>query len=182
MRYTVAFLAALLVLLAPAASLATTYRLLELPAMLAATELAFRAVVTDVRTEVLDDEPWTLVTFEPDEILLGPDDDGAGGPDPEADVTLRFLGGTAGGLELNVALMPAFEPGDTVLLLAYAAPYYSPVVGFNQGVWWLAEDGTWLSMDGVPLGLSDQGELQAEAGDATHEEVVAALRAALESR
>lgn len=127
---------ALLALLVPVAG-ATSYVALEPAEMFERAELVFYADVIAVDTVIRGDDPWTVVEFDPREILRRPvdddaegngiDDDGVG-PDDDVDavdaepgdtLTLSFLGGERGELRLAVAAMPGFEVGDVVLVLAY---------------------------------------------------------------
>lgn len=160
-------------------ALATTFVERTLDELIEAAELAFHATVSSVTAVLQDGEPWTEVTFELHELLLDPEAD----PVDSSSVTLRFLGGSAGGSQLSVALMPEFEPGDEVLLLAYTDPYYSPVVGFNQGLWYLDPAGSWLDVRGQRLGLSDEGSLLPDTETATAAAAVTEeLRSRLELR
>jgi len=163
---------------------ATTVRQLSLPELLEAAAIGFRGTVSSVDVRLIDDEPWTEVTFDiTDQLLAGSADE-----EPEENrVTLAFLGGSSGGTELAVALRPEFSPGDEVIVLAYEERYYSPVVGFNQGVWWLDDTGTWLDQNGVALAVTEDGQLTRAEPDPVAvgldtDEVVQALRQALEDR
>ncbi len=157
--------------------LATTYTLLSLEEMAAQADLAFRGTVRSSEAVLQDGDPWSRVVFEVTEVLRAADpplvQDGL--------LTLEFLGGTADGIQLSVALMPQFTPGQEVILLVYDEPYFSPVVGFNQGLWSLADSGVWLGEDGVALALDDAGELQPGAADTDSERVLTALRQLLEA-
>ena len=165
----------LLALCLPA--LASTYRLLELPEILAAAEIAVRGTVRSSDSVLVDGEPWTRVTIEVATLLVDSEE-----PRVQDDLLiLDFLGGSAGGIQLSVALMPQFTAGDELLLLAYDAPYYSPVVGFNQGLWMLSGSGEWLDSGGRTLGLTEDGELQRGATGSA-DETVAELRRLLEDR
>jgi hypothetical protein len=162
-------------LLILACATATTYRELTLAEVITAAELAFQGTVASVTTVVRDGEPWTIVEFELERLLAGPERDG----EP---VTLAFLGGDApGGAGLFVHLMPTFTVGESVTVLAYEEPYYSPVVGFNQGLWRL-RDGAWHDEMGRMLGLDDQGRLVQDETGGDPDLVIDALERRLESR
>ncbi len=170
-------LVASLLLVTGLPALASTFRLLELPEILAEAEVAIHGVVRSSDALLLEGDPWTRVTFEVLTLLA----DSAEERVQDGMLTLDFLGGSASGIQLSVALMPQFTPGDEVLLLAYDEPYYSPVVGFNQGLWLLGENGDWRDATGESLGLDEDGELQrGAAGDA--QSVVSALLTTLEDR
>lgn len=156
---------------------ATTFVELTVPTLLTRAETALHAVVTDVRSEQRDGEPWTVVTFRVEQDFLTDAEE-----DAAEDVDFAFLGGTRpDGSTLAVELMPVFTVGDEVLLLAYEADYYSPIVGFNQGVWWL-EDQVWRDSRAATLGVDDvTGELTVSASGSSAD-VVAALAAVLEGR
>lgn len=170
----------LLAALPAAPVLATTVIERSLDELLQAAELGFHGTVSAVEAQLLDGEPWTAVTFEVLELLLADPEE----PAETESVTLLFLGGATGGEELSVALMPAFEPGAEVLLLAYSEQYWSPIVGFNQAVWYLDGSGSWLSPTGTSLSLDDSGRLLLAGADAQAPaaDVVAALRERLELR
>lgn len=155
-----------LFLAAPA--LATTYNDLELPAMLAAGDLAFYGTVSDTTALEEEGEVWTVVTFDVLESLKGGD---------EANRVLRFYGAPE---EAVTALgMPRFAVGETVLVLAYDAPYYSPIVGFNQGLWRLGVRG-FEDVQGRLLSLGEDGALAQDGEGGDDAAILAALRAALE--
>lgn len=142
-------------LCAAALASATTFLHMEPAELVAAAEIAFSGTVLSTDTALRDGEPWTTVTFEIVTMLRDTDEGAA----EDGQLSLAFLGGSAAGQQLNVAAMPGFEAGQQVLLLAYADTYWSPIVGFAQGVWWRSPDGHWLDMWEVPLGLNDAGEL-----------------------
>jgi hypothetical protein len=142
----------MLLLLLAGNAMATTYRDLSLPQMLDHAEIAFLGTVASVAVEDRNGEPWTVVEFEVERALAG-----LGGDDNRLE--LSFLGGDLpGGAGLRVNLMPAFEVGEQVLLLAYDEQFISPVVGFNQGLWRLSE-GDLLDERGRRLSLDDEGRL-----------------------
>ena len=112
---------------------ATTYLELSLEEMFDKADIAFFGEVTASESEARDGEPWTLITFNVARDLRG---------DLEAEeITLAFYGGSAGGVTVNVTDMPQFRRGEEVLILAYDAEYYSPLVGFVQGLWRLEAQG-----------------------------------------
>ena len=109
-------------------------RHLRLDEMVEATaEVGFYGEVVGVAVEERDGDPWTVVTFDIEQSLgrhRSPNED------TEEDVSFAFYGGTLpSGESLLVSLMPQFSEGDRVLMLAYDAELYSPVVGFRQGLW-----------------------------------------------
>jgi hypothetical protein len=153
---------------------ATTYRTLTLDEMLAQTDVAFYGQVSEVVTELRDGDPWTLVTFDVLRPLAGLGEDAAS-------LQLAFFGGvTEEGAAVSVSLMPSFAPGELVVVLAYDAPYYSPIVGFRQGLWRRGAAG-WQDETGRPLGLAD-GALEPGGLEGDAEAVLDALAAALEAR
>jgi hypothetical protein len=72
----------------------------------------------------------TQVTFGDLEILAGP---------ARASRTLRFAGGELDGLRDEVAGMPQFAPGERVVVFARTEQSLSPIVGFHQGVFRIAD-------------------------------------------
>ena len=160
-------------------ALATTYRELSLDEMLAATEVAFYGQVADVTVEDRDGEPWTVVTFEVLEPLLGVEDrldeDGVS-------LALAFYGGTLpSGETVTVSLMPQFAVGELALILAYDGDYYSPIVGFRQGVWRDSTLGLRDETDRL-LGFDEEDELLLDSVGGDTDTIIGSLRAALEAR
>jgi hypothetical protein len=165
-------------LLCSASALATTFVELSLDEMLLRAEVAFHGTVRSVGPEMRGEEPWTAVTFRVGQDFLADEAEG-----PATEITLLFLGGEKpDGTTVTVEQMPVFNTGDEVLLLAYAADYYSPVVGFNQGVWWLQPDGQWLDLRSVPLGVDTETGVLASGESAGADQVPALLAAELGAR
>lgn len=147
--------------------MATTYAELSFEAMVEKSELAFYGTVTTVEVEEREGEPWTVVTFAVSEGLKG---------ELGESYAMSFYGGQASA-ELNwmVTAMPRFTPGETVIVLAYEAPYYSSIVGFNQGLWRLGTRG-FEDERGRLLSLNEAGEPVLDGEGASNEDVLAALR------
>lgn len=151
---------------------ATTYRDLSLSELVARSEIAFFGSVTEINVEDRDGEPYTVVTFRVARPLLGELGDTE---------TLSFYGGElTGGQTLEVEGMPEFVSGDEVLVLAYDAPYYSPIVGFSQGLWHARPEG-FEDEFGRLLSLSDSGELTRDGEGSDRDAVMDALEARLEA-
>lgn len=173
------YLTALVMLLLGSLSFATTYRALSLEEMTQRAELAFYGTVTDIQVEEREGEPWTVVTFAVSEALIELVTE-EGDTAPAESVELAFYGGTLpSGQTLNVEGMPRFQPGDEVIVLAYKAPYYSPIVGFSQGLWTLTERG-FVDPQGRLLSLDEAGALQRDGAGAGTEALLAALGELLE--
>ena len=140
----------LMVLLMLPFLLATTYNDLSLSQMIERADLAFFGKVTVVRTEERFGDPWTVVTFDITTALTSLE---------QKQVDLAFFGGSLpSGRTLTVNLMPNFSPGEEVLIFAYDSDFYSPLVGFRQGLWRLQND-LFLDEEGRRLSLDDKGEL-----------------------
>ena len=138
---------------------ATTYRELSLEQLVSRAELGFFGRVSEMSVEVRGGEPYTQVTFSISRALTGDFGANIGGATEGDTVTLAFYGGTLpNGRSVSVEGMPEFSRGDEVLILAYDAPYYSPIVGFSQGLWRATPDG-FRDLDGRLLSLSDTGRL-----------------------
>jgi hypothetical protein len=154
-------------------SVATTYKTLTLEQMIAQCDLAFYGTVDTVEVIDRDGEPWTRVTFDVSNGLLGVEDDGS--------VTLTFYGGTLdNGVSLTVSLMPQFQEDEEVLILAYEDDLYSPIVGFRQGLW--RNQGQGLQDEiGRTLSLVD-GELALDGDTGGTEDILRTLKEALEDR
>jgi hypothetical protein len=91
---------------------------------------------------------FTMVEFHTEEILKGT---------AARSVTLRFLGGTVGGMTLEVVAVPKFKPGDRVLLFVEAnGVQFCPLVGVYHGKFGVRKDvkssrDIMLMHDGKPL-------------------------------
>jgi hypothetical protein len=156
----VRILVGLLLMLLLSVATATTYLELSLDEMFDKADIAFFGEVTASESQARDGEPWTLVTFNVARDLIG---------DVETDeITLAFYGGSAGGVTVNVTDMPQFRRGEEVLMLAYDAEYYSPIVGFAQGLWRLEaqgftdEQGRVLTLE-LPPPATEAGESSEDA-------------------
>lgn len=151
---------------------ATTYRDLSLGELVSRAEIAFFGSVSEVNTEARDGEPYTVVTFNVSRPLLG---------DLEASESLTFYGGELpDGTTLTVEGMPQFASGEEVLILAYDAPYYSPIVGFSQGLWRARPDG-FADEVGRLLSLNDSGGLTRDGEGGDRNDILSALEARLEA-
>lgn len=147
---------------------ATTYNDLDLPTMLAAGDLVFYGTVSELSVAEEEGEVWTVVTFDVLETLRGGD---------ETSRVLRFYG--APEEAVTVVGMPRFAVGETVLVLAYDAPYYSPIVGFNQGLWRLGVRG-FEDVRGRLLSVGEDGALALTGEGGDDAAILTALRLALE--
>lgn len=153
----------------PVAS-ATTFRELSLAQLIDNAELGFRGTVSQTVVEERDGEPYTEVTFSVARALTGEVGETA---------TLSFYGGSLpNGQTVEVEGMPEFARGDEVLVLAYDAPYYSPIVGFSQGLWRATPDG-FRDEQGRLLSLGDAGELLRDGEGSDQNEVLDALEVEL---
>lgn len=151
---------------------ATTYRELSLDELVTRAELGFLGTVSEIATTVREGEPYTQVTFTVSRPLTGELDE---------TVTLTFYGGTLpDGRTTEVEGMPRFARGDEVVILAYDAPYYSPIVGFSQGLWRATPDG-FEDQAGRLLSLSDAGRLLRDGEGSDQTAVLDALAARLEA-
>ena len=151
---------------------ATTYRELSLDELVARAELGFFGTVSETSVEARGNDPYTQVTFTVSRALTG---------DPGETVTLAFYGGTLpDGRTVAVEGMPEFARGDEVIVLAYDAPYYSPVVGFSQGLWRATPEG-FRDLTGRLLSLGDEGRLLRDGEGGERAPVLDALAARFEA-
>ncbi|ADI14667.1 hypothetical protein [Truepera radiovictrix] len=156
-----------------ASATATTFRERSLDELFRAAEIGFYGTVRELSTENRGGDPYTLVTFEVARAFRGVPE-GAAGEAPT--VQLAFLGGTLpNGQTLSVAGMPEFALGDEVLVLAYDAPYYSPIVGFSQGLWRRTPSGL-VDPFNRTLALSAAGTLVRGGDDTDVQAVLAAVQ------
>ncbi len=150
-------------------ALATTYSAMSLEDMLSSAEVAFHGITSDIRVEARANEPWTIVTFEVKQSLLG---------DIGESIDLAFYGGTLDGVVLKVTSIPEFTLGEEVIILAYISNYYSPIVGFSQGLWRFGSRG-FEDSERQPLGVNEEGKLVVGESAGT-EEILTAFTEALQ--
>ena len=152
---------------------ATTFKTLSLEEMIQQADLAFYGQVTKVEVIERDKEPWTQVSFTVTEALLATEKD--------ATEVLNFYGGTLdSGLSLTISLMPTFSEGEDILILAYKDDFYSPIVGFRQGLW--RNQGQGLKDEtGRVLSLID-GKLELDGSGGGNEDILRTLKDMLENR
>ena len=145
---------------------ATTYAELTLDELFTRAETAFYGEVSEVNVEEREGEPYTVVTFDVTRALAG---------EPGETTTLAFLGGTLDdGRSLVVTEMPQFDLGDEIIVFAYDTPYYSPIVGFAQGLWRLTEEG-FRDEAGRVLSLNEAGEVTRDGAGAGTDALLDAL-------
>lgn len=152
---------------------ATTYTTLTLEEMIAKADIAFYANVSRVEVITQNNEPWTQVSFTVTEALLGTEKD--------ANEILKFYGGTLDtGLSITVNLMPSFREGEEILILAYKDDYYSPIVGFRQGLWRNQGQG-FKDEIGRSLSLVD-GRLELDGSGGGKEDILRTLKDMFKAR
>ena len=152
-------------------ALATTYAELNLDELTTRAETAFYGTVSEVNVEERNGDPYTVVTFDVARALAG---------EPGETTDLAFLGGSLeDGRALVVTGMPQFGLGDEVIVFAYDAPYYSPIVGFSQGLWRLTEAG-FRDETGRVLSLDEAGQLVRDGTGAGTDALLEALAARFE--
>lgn len=169
---------ALAVLLAISAfAFATTYRELSLDELFNRAETAFYGSVSEITAENRDGEPYTVVTFSVTNALGRGSSEGQAA---EATEQLAFYGGTLpNGRTVSVEGMPQFALGDEVLVFAYDAPYYSPIVGFSQGLWRRTPEGLRDEV-GRLLALNSAGALVRGGDNTDVQAVLSAVQTRLE--
>ena len=166
------FLATLTLAVSLSLASATTFRELSLAQLVDNAELGFLGTVSQTVVEERGGEPYTEVTFSVARALTGEVGENA---------TLSFYGGALpNGQTVTVEGMPEFTRGDEVLVLAYDAPYYSPIVGFSQGLWRARPDG-FEDEVGRLLSLNDSGTLTRDGEGGERNDILSALEARLEA-
>lgn len=128
-------------------ALATTFVRLTLEQQAQKADVIVHAVVRSVGTETRAGRPWTVYQLDPRRFLKG---EAGRLPQAGGSPSIAVLGGQ--GLRMEGA--PVFQQGQEVVLLAYARAYDSPVVGFRQGAYLVAEGGRVTDLDGRPVSLS----------------------------
>ena len=150
---------------------ATTYKTLTLAEIVAQADIAFYGQVTKVEVIERNKEPWTQVSFKVSEALLGTEKDST--------EVLNFYGGTLdSGLSLTINLMPIFSEGEDILILAYKDDFYSPIVGFRQGLWRNQGQG-FKDEAGRVLSLIE-GKLELDGSGGGNEDILRTLKEMLE--
>ena len=145
---------------------ATTYEELSLDELTTRAETAFYGAVSEINVEERDGDPYTVVTFNVTRSLKG---------EPGETRALAFLGGTLDdGRSLIVTDMPQFELTEEVIVFAYNTPYYSPIVGFSQGLWRLSKEG-FQDEAGRVLSLDAEGGLLRDGPGAGTDDLLNAL-------
>jgi len=154
-------------------AIATTFTALTLSELVQKADLALFGTVQNITVEARDGEPWTVVSILVTRPLAG---------DLNESLSLAFYGGVLEtGLSVSVVGMPSLAVGEEVLLLAYNAPYYSPIVGFNQGLWRLTELG-FVDVQERLLSLDEAGALLLDGEGGDTEAILTALAQLLENR
>jgi len=167
-----AFKILFLVILISSAS-ATSFQELSISDMLEHSQIAFHGRVSAIEFIEKQSEPWTKVDFEILDAIYGLED--------KTSISLLFYGGSINGKTTTVSLMPRFNIDEKVLILAYKNEYYSPIVGFRQGLW-----------REKPLGLTDESErilsldkdskLILDGEGASTDDILAAFKKAFEDK
>ncbi|MEZ4630732.1 MAG: hypothetical protein R2880_08500 [Deinococcales bacterium] len=139
-RWCLAFLALTLLSIV----LASSYLELSLEDIFEKADMAFEAKVLTSTVELIDDKPWTKVEFSVVSVFKG---------ELGKETSLSFYGGNHDSISLQVTGMPRFMEGEDLLIFAYKDRYYSPLVGFSQGLFrsrvggWQNEAGKYLQAD-----------------------------------
>jgi hypothetical protein len=137
-------------------ALATTYQKLSLPQQVERAEIIVRVTIKNTAVEIRGTgaaaRPWTAYGVEVKQFLRG---ESIGLPQRNNAPSVSILGGD----KLKLEGAPQFKTGEDWVLMLYAKPYDSPVVGFRQGAYRI--DGTQvLDVDGKPVALTVDGKKQ----------------------
>jgi len=143
---------------------ATTVIAKNLQALCDEADRVFVGTVVAVRSQWADRRGGaieTLVTVTNENALLG---------DDAPEVRLRFAGGQVDGIGEKVAGLPEFEVGGRVLLFVRRGYWVSPIVGFHQGYFRVADGGRAgpVVLDGLgrPVVGIERGVVRSRAGAA----------------
>ena len=131
-------------------ALATTFQKLSLEQQVDRSDLIVRATIKTVAIETRVGRVWTAYTLEVKSYLRG---------EPAA---LTVRGGAPsfavlGGDKLRLEGAPAFKAGEDWLLMLYAKPFDSPIVGFRQGAYRF-DNARVLDVDGKAVTLEVAGK------------------------
>lgn len=131
-------------------ALATTYQKLSLEQQVDRAEIIVRATIKTVTPETRVGRSWTAYTLEVKSFLRG----------EAAGLTVR--GGAPsfavlGAEKLKLEGAPAFKVGEDWLLMLYAKPFDSPIVGFRQGAYRF-DNARVLDVDGKAVLLEVAGK------------------------
>lgn len=152
---------------------ATSFQELSMADMLERSQIAFYGRVSAIEFIEKQSEPWTKVDFEIINSLYGLED--------KKNISLLFYGGSVNGKTTTVSLMPRFSIDEKVLVLAYKNEYYSPIVGFRQGLWREQALGLTDETDQI-LSLNDKSELILAGDGASTDDILAAFKKAFEAK
>lgn len=174
-------------LLLGSSATATTFHTRSPEQLALAADLIFLGTVESVSTSMLDDQPWTAVTFTVDAwvveggVPIAAREQGSAEA-PPLSMTLSFLGGSVpGARSLTVSGVPQLSHSQRVLVFAYDTPgLASPVAGVNQGLWTIDARGA-RGPQGRYLEATADGRLrESDAGSAV-DEIVLTLQELLAS-
>ncbi len=152
---------------------ATTFKELSMANMLEQSQIAFYGEVISSEVVEKQAEPWTKVKFKIIKPLLGLED--------QKELSLFFYGGYLDGKTLSVSLMPQFYESEKMIILAYKQDYYSPIVGFNQGLWREQTLGLIDENEHI-LSLDEDGQLALNGEGADTRDILQAFEKAFEGR
>ena len=127
------------------------------------SELIFEGVVVSVQSEVNQYERvYTYIEFSVEDVLVGNDIDGE-------TLTLRFTGGSAGGIELDVGVrMPQLDERGIYFVEQVSPGLLNPLLGWEQGHFVVNDNGdvvaaNALTVEAVEL-KSNSNSTQISAG------------------
>lgn len=154
-------------------SSATSFQELTIEDMLERSQIAFFGKVTAIDIIEKQSEPWTKITFEILKPLLGLDD--------KTETSLLFFGGNLNNKTTTISLIPRFSLDENILILAYKNEYYSPILGFRQGLWREQALGL-IDETNRTLSLDEESKLVLDGDGASTTDILAAFKKAFESK
>ena len=131
-------------------ALATTFQRLSLEEQVERSEVIIRATIKTVAIETRVGRTWTAYTLEVKSYLRG---EAAGLPVRGGAPSFAVLGGD----KLRLEGAPTFKAGEDWLLMLYAKPFDSPIVGFRQGAYRF-DNARVLDVDGKAVTLEIDGK------------------------
>ncbi|MBB6096769.1 hypothetical protein HNR42_000181 [Deinobacterium chartae] len=113
---------------------ATTVLPLSLQEQAKRAEIIVHARISAVSDETRGDLPWRVYVLDVKEIIAG---DPKELPQVSGAPSFAILGGNLSGQNVTLEGAPVLSAESEYILMLYKTPYDNPIVGFNQGVYFI---------------------------------------------